>query len=127
MIMLSRAEMIQIAIDQYFARITKDTIPETLEFFHPDATFTLYPSGRLFRGHDEIAAMYTEVFGRHERIEREVVDVAVDHEANIVSASFRATAYPRNGSKYIMHNVNFWQFEGRKFSGIKVYSSDAAL
>ncbi|WOE74665.1 nuclear transport factor 2 family protein [Alterisphingorhabdus coralli] len=125
--MLSRAAMVRIAIDQYFATIDKDSIKETLGFFRPDASFTLYPSGRVFTGHKQIADMYAGVFARHERIDREILEVAADTETGTLCASFKAMAYPKDRPPMTMHNVNFWRFEGRQFAWVKVYSSDRAL
>lgn len=128
MTLLTAARMLQIALVDYFGSISADTIKATVEhFFTPQATFTLYPSGRLFTGHAEIERMYSDVFARHPVIEREVLDTVVDPQSGRMSASFRAYVPVNGGTPVIMHNVNFWQFEGEKFGEVKVFSSDAGL
>jgi ketosteroid isomerase-like protein len=128
MIFPSSKEMRRIALDEYFGLIERGTIAETLErFFAPDASFTMFPSGRIFTGYDEIAGMYRSVFDRHPVIVREVLDVVADADSGILSASFRATVPREDSEPIVMHNVNFWQFAGEKFAWVKVFSSDSAL
>lgn len=125
---LTAGDMQRIALDEYFAVVSADTLPATLGFFHPDATFSLYPSGRVFRGHDAIMAMYGQVFARHRTIERTVTDISIDEDRQVMAASFigRSRSLDDAGD-VIMHNVNFWYFDGPRFRAVKVFTSDAKL
>lgn len=124
---LTRADMIRIAIDEYFETVSASTIDTTLGFFCEDAVFQLYPSGRRFVGHSEIADMYHEVFARHGVIERQVVDICCDEEAGLLSATFRGDNQGAGDGPRIMHNINFWKFRGDKFAWVKVFTSDPNL
>lgn len=120
---LSAEELRTIALTDYFGLISEEIIDQTLAFFHEGATFTLFPSGRTFSGHTEIASMYRSVFESHGAIDREVVDVIIDEDAQRIAASFIA----RPSDAPTMYNVNIWQFRGSKFESVKVFTSNPAL
>lgn len=124
---LSREDMRRIALDEYFGVVSAGTIDETLAFFCKDATFTLYPSGRIFEGYVGIAEMYHTVFARHRDIEREVLDCCFDERAGTMAASFKATVRSPREPDRQMYNVNFWRFRGDKFAEVKVFTSDSEL
>lgn len=118
-----RDALITLAIDTYFDAVDAQRMEDALALFHDDATFTLYPSGTVHRGHGEIAGMYEGIFARHGHPKREVVDVCADPVAGLVSASFRAEFAREDGTALTLNNVNIWRVEGMKFQWVKVFTS----
>lgn len=124
---ITRERMRALALDEYFGVIAPGHIEDVMHLFCADATFTLYPSGRIFTGHDEIRSMYEMVFSANPGLNRRVLDYCCDEEAGMMTASFEARSQKADGSDHVMYNVNIWTFRGEKFSSVKVFTSDPEL
>ncbi len=122
---LSRAELIDLATQRYFARVDAKDMEATLACFHDEALFCIQTAFTRHSGKDEIRRMFNDFFAGYETIVHKDFTCTVDEKHGRIAASFEAVLTGHDGSVTRLHNTNFWRVRDGKFQEVYVYMSGA--
>ena len=130
---MSRAELIDFALNQYFARVDAKDIEGALSCFHDTALFCVQTAFTRHSGKAEIRRMFEDFFGAYETIIHRDFTCTVDEANGRITASFVAELHDAAGQVTLLTNTNFWRLRpggpdgvgGPKFQEVYVYMSGA--
>lgn len=122
---LSRAELIDLAINRYFANVDAKNLDAALACFHDEALFCVQTAFTRHSGKAEIARMFEDFFGSYETIIHKDFTCTVDEKNGRIAASFEAVLTGHDGNITRLFNTNFWRVRDGKFQEVYVYMSGA--
>ncbi|MCR9180823.1 MAG: nuclear transport factor 2 family protein [Erythrobacteraceae bacterium] len=130
---LSRADLIDFALNKYFARVDAKDMEGALACFHDTALFCVQTAFTRHSGKAEIRRMFEDFFGAYETIIHRDFNCTVDEKNGRITASFIAELHDADGNVTLLSNTNFWRLrpgsaegaEGPKFQEVYVYMSGA--
>ncbi|MEP2990541.1 MAG: nuclear transport factor 2 family protein [Parasphingorhabdus sp.] len=122
---LSRDELINLAINQYFGSVDKKDMEGTLACFHEEALLCTQTSFTRHSGKPEIKRMFEDFFASFETIVHKDFTCTVDEANGRITANFIAELIDADGQTTILNNTNFWRIRGGKFQEVYVYMSGA--
>lgn len=120
---LNEQQLIELAINQYFANVDKKNLNAVLNCFHDNALLTVQTSFTLHAGKQNIERMFTDFFERYAVIIHRDFTYTVDAANGRITASFLAELTDRKGDTSCLHNTNFWRVRDDKFQEVYVYMS----
>lgn len=120
---LSRAELIELATQKYFASVDAKNMDATLACFHDEALFCVQTAFTRHSGKAELRRMFTDFFGAYETIVHKDFTCTVDDANGRIVACFEAVLTGADGSVTRLHNTNFWRIRDGKFQEVYVYMS----
>lgn len=120
---LDRQELIELAINRYFANVDAKNLAATLECFHEEALFCVQSAFTRHAGKAAIREMFENFFKSYTKIVHQNFVCTVDEKHSRISASFEAVLTNHDGSTIILHNTNFWRVRDKKFQEVYVYMS----
>ncbi len=122
---LSRDQLIDLAINQYFANVDAKRMDETLACFNDEALFTIQTSFARHAGKPAIRRMFQDFFAGYARIVHKDFIVTVDEAHGRIAACFEAVLDGHDGSVTRLSNTNVWRVRDGKFQEVHVYMSGA--
>lgn len=126
---LSRAELIDFALNKYFARVDAKDLEGALACFHDTALFCVQTAFTRHSGKAEIARMFEDFFATYETIIHRDFTCTVDEANGRITACFTAELHDPAGNVTLLENTNFWRLrpgpDGAKFQEVYVYMSGA--
>lgn len=126
---LSRAELIDFALNKYFARVDAKDLEGALACFHDTALFCVQTAFTRHSGKAEIARMFEDFFATYETIIHRDFTCTVDEANGRITACFTAELHNAAGNVTLLENTNFWRLrpgpDGAKFQEVYVYMSGA--
>ena len=126
---LSRADLIDFALNKYFARVDAKDLECALACFHDTALFCVQTAFTRHSGKAEIARMFEDFFASYETIIHRDFTCTVDEANGRITACFTAELHDAQGNVTLLENTNFWRFrpgpDGAKFQEVYVYMSGA--
>ncbi len=126
---LSRAELIDFALNKYFARVDAKDLEGALACFHDTALFCVQTAFTRHSGKAEIARMFEDFFATYETIIHRDFTCTVDEANGRITACFTAELHDAAGNVTLLENTNFWRLrpgpDGAKFQEVYVYMSGA--
>ena len=122
---LNRDELIDLAINQYFAKVDAKAIDDALACFHDTALFTVQTAFTTHEGKAGIRRMFEDFMGAYKTITHKDFTCTVDEKNGRIAASFVAELEDHDGNWTTLHNTNFWRVRGDKFEEVYVYMSGA--
>lgn len=122
---LSRAELIDLAINQYFANVDAKNKEAALACFNDEALFCVQTAFTRHAGKAEIGRMFDDFFSGYATIVHKDFTCTVDEKNGRISASFEAVLTDRDGEVTRLFNTNFWRVRNGKFQEVYVYMSGA--
>ncbi len=122
---LSRDDLINLAINQYFGSVDKKDLEATLNCFQDGALLCTQTSFTRHSGKDEIKRMFEDFFASYETIVHKDFTCTVDEANGRITASFVAELVDAEGQTTILNNTNFWRIRDGKFQEVYVYMSGA--
>jgi ketosteroid isomerase-like protein len=122
---LSRAELIDLAINKYFANVDAKNMDATLACFNDEALFCVQTAFTRHAGKAEIGRMFEDFFGGYKTIVHKDFTCTVDEKNGRISACFEAELTGDDGSVTRLFNTNFWRVRDGKFQEVYVYMSGA--
>ena len=126
---LSRADLIDFALNKYFARVDAKDLEGALACFHDTALFCVQTAFTRHSGKAEIARMFEDFFASYETIIHRDFTCTVDEANGRITACFTAELHDAQGNVTLLENTNFWRFrpgpDGAKFQEVYVYMSGA--
>ena len=120
---LSRAELIDLATQRYFASVDRKDIEATLACFHDEALFCVQTAFTRHSGKAEIRRMFEDFFAGYQTIVHKDFTCTVDAKNGRIAASFEAVLTGHDGSVTRLNNTNFWRVRDGKFQEVYVYMS----
>jgi ketosteroid isomerase-like protein len=122
---LSRAELIDLAINKYFANVDAKDKAAALDCFHEEALFCVQTAFTRHSGKTEIGRMFDDFFAGYATIVHKDFTCTVDEKHGRISASFEAVLTGHDGEITRLFNTNFWRVRDGKFQEVYVYMSGA--
>lgn len=126
---LSRADLIDFALNKYFARVDAKDMDAVLDCFHDTALFCVQTAFTRHSGKSEIARMFEDFFAAYATIIHRDFTCTVDAANGRITASFTAELHDHAGQVTLLENTNFWRLrpgqDGVKFQEVYVYMSGA--
>lgn len=120
---LSRAELIDLATQKYFASVDRKDMEATLACFHDEALFCVQTAFTRHSGKAEIRRMFEDFFGAYETIVHKDFTCTVDEANGRIVACFEAVLTSADGSVTRLNNTNFWRIRDGRFQEVYVYMS----
>ena len=120
---LTRAELIDLATQQYFASVDAKNIEATLACFHDEALFCVQTAFARHSGKAELRRMFEDFFGAWQTIVHRDFTCTVDEANGRITACFEAVLTAADGSVTRLNNTNFWRIRDGKFQEVYVYMS----
>ena len=122
---LTRAELIDLAINQYFANVDAKNKDAALACFNDEALFCVQTAFTRHSGKAEIGRMFDDFFSGYANIVHKDFTCTVDEKNGRISASFEAVLTGHDGEITRLFNTNFWRVRDGKFQEVTVYMSGA--
>ena len=122
---LSRAQLIDLATQKYFANVDAKNMDATLACFHDEALFCVQTAFTRHSGKAEIRRMFEDFFAGYAEIVHKDFTCTVDEANGRIAASFEAVLTGHDGEVTRLFNTNFWRIRDGKFQEVYVYMSGA--
>ena len=120
---LTRAELIDLATQKYFASVDRKDMDATLACFHDEALFCVQTAFARHSGKAELRRMFEDFFGAWQAIVHRDFTCTVDEANGRIVACFEAVLTAHDGSVTRLANTNFWRIRDGKFQEVTVYMS----
>jgi ketosteroid isomerase-like protein len=121
--MLNRDELIDLAVNRYFANVDKKQMQPVLDCCHEDVAFTIQTDNLTHTGHAGVRKMFENLFSGYEEVWHGDFEMAADEQAQTVCARFNVYLKDHQGQETRLRNCNFWYVEGGKFKSVFVFMS----
>ena len=120
---LSRAELIDLATQKYFANVDAKNMDGALACIHDEALFCVQTAFTRHSGKAEIRRMFEDFFAGYAEIVHKDFTCTVDQKNGRIAASFEAVLTGHDGSVTRLFNTNFWRVRDGRFQEVYVYMS----
>jgi ketosteroid isomerase-like protein len=124
---LTRAGLIELAIQKYFANVDAKDMEAVLDCFHDEALFCVQTAFTRHAGKAQLRRMFEDFFGAWAQIVHKDFVCTVDEKNGRITASFEAVLTGRDGRKVTFFNTNFWRIREGKFQEVYVYFSGESV
>lgn len=122
---LSRTELVELAIEQYFGNVDAKNMEAVLDCFNEEALFTVQTAFTCHAGKPAIRQMFSGFFASYAEIIHKDFVCTVDEKNGRISASFVAELKAPDGAITRFYNTNFWRVRNARFQEVYVYFSGA--
>ena len=122
---LSREELIDLALNRYFASVDDKDLDAVLDCFHDNAILSVQTAFKVHSGKENIRRMFVDFMGSFETIIHKDFTTTVDAKNGRISACFTAELDDSAGNTTVLNNTNFWRVREDKFQEVYVYMSGA--
>ena len=122
---MSRDELVDLALNKYFANVDAKNLDAVLDCFHENATLTVQTAFAVHAGKDNIRRMFVDFMDNFKTIVHKDFTTTIDSKNGRISACFSAELRDHNGSITVLKNTNFWRIREDKFQEVYVYMSGA--
>lgn len=122
---LHRDELIDLALQRYFAAVDRKDLVGALACFHDEALFTVQTSFTRHAGLPAIERMFQDFFAAYATIVHRGFTCTVDAAHGRIAASFEAVLTGHDGTVTTLNNTNFWRVRDGRFQEVYVYMSGA--
>lgn len=120
---LSRDELVDLALNKYFANVDKKDLDAVLDCFQDNAMITVQTAFAVHDGKDNIKRMFVDFMGAWETIIHRDFTCTVDETNGRITACFTAELVDSEGNTTLLYNTNFWRIRGDKFQEVYIYMS----
>lgn len=121
---LSRDQLIDLAVNRYFANVDNKQMEAVLDCFHDDVAFTIQTDNLTHPGGVAgVKTMFENLFSGYEEIWHGDFEMAADEQAQTVCARFNVYLKDHEGRETRLKNCNFWYVEDGKFKRVFVFMS----
>ena len=119
----SRAQLVDLAIQRYFANVDAKDMEAVLDCFHDEALFCVQTAFTRHAGKAELRRMFEDFFDAWAQIAHKDFTCTVDEKNGRISASFEAVLTGHDDRKVTFFNTNFWRIREGRFQEVYVYFS----
>ncbi|MEX0347161.1 MAG: nuclear transport factor 2 family protein [Rhizobiaceae bacterium] len=120
---LDRAELIDLAINRYFANVDAKNLDDVMACFHDNASITIQSAFTVHNGKENIRRMFTGFMNTYKTIIHKDFRCTVDERNGRIAASFVAQNEDHEGNWTTLNNTNFWRIRDDRFQEIHIYMS----
>ena len=120
---LSRDELVDLALNKYFANVDKKDLDAVLDCFHDNAMITVQTAFAVHDGKDNIKRMFVDFMGAWDTIIHRDFTCTVDAPNGRITACLTAELVDSDGNTTLLYNTNFWRIRGDKFQEVYIYMS----
>jgi len=120
---LDREQLIDLAIQQYFANVDRKAMQAVLDCCHENIEFTIQTDHLTHRGRDGVRRMFENLFNGYVHIWHGDFEVAADVDTQTVCARFNVRLQDHQGTQTHLNNCNFWYVENGRFRRVFVFMS----
>jgi len=125
-VVLTRAQLIDLVQNRYFAAIDDKRLEDTLTCLAPDCVWNIYPAGTRLVGRDsQIRAAFEAAFERYPEMWHGNFECIVDVEAQRLCAVFDVRLVDREGRESKLSNAKIFRVEDSRFTHLDLYFSTA--
>jgi ketosteroid isomerase-like protein len=112
------------AVEAYFAALDGRRLEAVLDYFNPDAVFTVQSAFIVCAGRDQqIRQMFEQFLDTYETALHTDFEHIVDPHLQSISSRFRVELDNRDGSHETKQSVNQWYFRDGRFQRVYVWIS----
>ncbi len=122
---LNREQLVELAIQRYFASVDRKNLDAVLDCFHDNAMLTVQTAYAIHVGHAGLRRMFTDFFAAFRTIIHRDFTCTVDDKNGRIAACFVAELVDHEGRRTLLENTNFWRIRGDRFQEVYVYMSGA--
>ncbi len=122
---LDRDQLIDLALNRYFAAVDRKDMDAALACFNDEALFTVQTAFTCHAGKAAIRRMFEDFFAAYGTIVHRGFTCTVDAANGRIAASFEAVLTGHDGQVTTLHNTNFWRVRDSLFQEVHVYMSGA--
>lgn len=122
---LSRDQLVELAVNRYFASVDRKDLDATLACFNDEALFCVQTAFTRHAGKAAIERMFVDFFSAWKTIVHKDFTCTVDEKNGRIAASFEAVLTAENGAVTRFFNTNFWRVRDGRFQEVYVYFSGA--
>ena len=120
---MSREELEDLALNQYFANVDAKDLDAVLDCFHDSAMLTVQTAFAIHSGKDNIRRMFIDFMDSFKTIVHKDFTTTIDTKNSRISACFTAELEEPEGNIIVLQNTNFWRIREGKFQEVYVYMS----
>lgn len=120
---LTRDELVDLAIHQYFGNVDRKALDAVLGCFHDNAMITVQTAFTVHAGKENIRRMFVDFMDAWKTIIHKDFTCTVDEQNGRITACFTAELEDGDGNWTTLHNTNFWRIRGDKFQEVYIYMS----
>ena len=120
---LDRAELIDLAVNKYFANVDAKNMDAALACFNDEALFCVQTAFTRHSGKTEIRRMFEDFFSAYRTIVHKDFICTVDEKNGRIAARFEAVLTGHDDAVTLLANTNFWRVRDGKFQEVYVYMS----
>ncbi|KRW60975.1 nuclear transport factor 2 family protein [Pseudomonas sp. TTU2014-080ASC] len=120
---LTRAQLIELAEQKYFANVDNKNMAGVLACFHDDVAFTIQTDNLTHPGVAGVEKMFDNLFSNYDEIWHGDFETAADEETQTVCARFNVYLKDPQGNETRLRNCNFWYVEDGRFKRVFVFMS----
>jgi len=120
---LNREQLVELAIQRYFASVDRKNLDAVLDCFHENAMLTVQTAYATHVGHAGLRRMFTDFFAAFATIIHRDFTCTVDEKNGRIAACFVAELVDHKGGRTLLENTNFWRIRGDRFQEVYVYMS----
>lgn len=122
---LGRDELVDLALNKYFANVDAKNLEAVLDCFHDNAMITVQTAFTTHVGKEGIKRMFVDFMESYETIIHRDFTCTIDEKNGRIAASFTAELKDPDGNTVLLENTNFWRIRGDKFQEVYIYMSGA--
>jgi len=122
---LGRDELVDLALNKYFANVDAKNLDAVLDCFHDNAMITVQTAFTTHVGKEGIKRMFVDFMESYETIIHRDFTCTIDEKNGRIAACFTAELKDPEGNTVLLENTNFWRIRGDKFQEVYIYMSGA--
>ena len=122
---LGKDELVDLALNKYFAHVDAKNLDAVLDCFHDNAMITVQSAFTTHAGKEEIKRMFVDFMESYKTIIHRDFTCTVDQKNGRIAACFTAELEDHDGGKVLLENTNFWRIRDDKFQEVYIYMSGA--
>lgn len=122
---LNRQQLVDLAVNQYFASIARKDLEATLACCQHSALLTIQTSFALYEGKTGLRRFFAELFARYTSIKQRDFSCTVDAKNGRIAANYVEELVASDGARSVFDNTAFWRVREDRFQELFVYVSGA--
>lgn len=108
-------------VTRYFDAVDDENLPALLDTLAAECVFSVETHGVRLIGHDDISAMFTELWADHKAVLHHAFTHVPDPEGDSIASRFTVQNTEHDGTLTHKSNCNFFEIAQGRFSSVRVY------
>ena len=108
-------------VKEYFRGVDNEDLPLLLAHLTEKCIFSVETHSVQLIGHEEISGMFHRLWSNHKSVRHDQFFFVDDYKNDTLAVRFRVTNHLIDNRIIYKSNCNFFTFEGKQFSEVRVY------